>query len=274
MYVVYKGSGGLIHMLSGLVYCISWCTKRGWNLIIDVKGHECFQHNISDFFIIDNKFKRYSENYDNVDKNITFKRLSLQKVIDAKHIEIDRGMGNFTHFYKIENFNIRKSLDDYQKGEKLRVYAGPGCFSYFYIVELLKVKPEIMKMIKELNLIDGNYCGVHFRNTDRHNDINIFINKMRNNPYKKIYLATDDATAYDIILSALPTHTIIQYKNPINANGKPIHYMEDDKYNLVISLIVDMYYLTYGHGFIESPGSLVSGLVEYMRKNNKNIWTV
>ena len=272
MYVVYKGSGGLIHMLSGLVYCMSWCMKNGWTLIIDVQGHKCFQHNISDFFIIDKKFKRYSENYDNVNINIKFKRMPLQKVIDAKHIEVDRGLGNFTHFYKIENFNIRKSLDEYQKGEKLRIYAGPGCFSYYYIVDLLKVKPDITQMIKELNLIEGDYCGIHFRNTDRQNDINVFINRIKNYPSKKIYLATDDATAYEKITSSLPTHTIIQYKNPINANGKPIHYMENDKYSLVISLLVDMYYLTKGKDFIESPGSLVSGLVSYMRKNNKNIY--
>ncbi len=271
MYVVYKGSGGLIHMLCGLVYCASWCIRNGAYLVIDVKGHECFQQNISDFFII-NKLKRYSENYDSVDKKLTFKRLPLQKVIDTRHIEVSRGLGDFTHFYRIENIDIRKSLDDYQVSEKLRVYAGPGGVSYVQLLELLKVRPEITKMIKELKLIDGDYCGMHFRNTDRHNNIDLFIKRIRNYPSKKIYLATDDATAYDKIKTELPNHTIIQYRNPINADGKLIHYMDNDKYNLVISLLVDIYYLTKGKDFIESSGSLVSGLVNHMRKNKKTIY--
>jgi hypothetical protein len=48
--------------------------------------------------------------------------------------------------------------------------------------------------------------------------------------------------------------------------------MENDKYNLVISLLVDIYYLTKAKDFIDSNGSLISGLVTFMRKNNKNIY--
>lgn len=273
MYVVYKGSGGLIHMLCGLVYCISWCMQHGWHLVIDVSGHKCFLHNISDFFIINKKFKQHSENYDNVNINIKFKRLSLQKVIDTRHIEIDRDLGNFTHFYRIGNHDIRRSLDEYQQDEKLRVYAGPGGFSYVQILELLKVKPEITNMIKNLKLIDGDYCGVHFRNTDRKNNIESFIKNIKNCSSIKIYLATDDAKAYAQLVHALPNHIIIQYKNPINAEGKPIHYMENDKYSLVISLLIDMYYLTHSKIFIESSDSLVSKLVLHMRKQHKNIYT-
>jgi len=271
MYVVYKGTGGLIHMLCGLVYCIVWCKNNGGKLIIDVKGHKCFQHNISDFFIINN-FKNYSENYSNIDMNLKWKRTSLQQIIDTGHVEVDRGLGNFTHFYRINNIDIRHSLDLYNYDEKLRVYAGPGSFSKQHIVHFLKVKPEIVNMIKELKLIDGDYCGVHFRNTDRKNNIELFIKKIKNYPSKKIYLATDDGTAYDTMVNALPNHIIVHYTNPINMNGKPIHYMESNKYNLIISLLVDMYYLTKSKDFVESPSSLVSRLVKHMREKNKNIY--
>ncbi len=270
MYVVYKGTGGLIHMLLGLVYCIDWCVKHNATLIIDVKGHRCFQHNISDFFVIDNKFKRYYENYDNIDKNLKFKRKPLQTIIDTPHVEVDRGLGNFTHFYRIENIDIRRSLDNYQHGEKLRVFAGPGDFSYIKLLNFIKVKPEIITMIKDLKLIEGDYCGIHFRNTDRKNDIIKYINRAK--AYKTIYLATDDATAYNMMKTALPNHTIIQYNNPLYANGKPIHYMEDDKYKLTIHLLIDIYYLYKSKNFIDSPSSLVSRLITYMKKKNKSIF--
>lgn len=257
-------------MLLGLVYCIAWCMNHKATLIIDVKGHKCFQHNISDFFVIDNKFKRYYENYDNVDKNLKFKRIPLQKIIDTPNVEVDRGLGNFTHFYRIDNIDIRKSLDDYQSCEKLRVYGGPGGFSYTKLLELLKVKPDIVNMIKDLKLITGEYTGIHFRNTDRKNDIMKYINRAK--AHKIIYLATDDAKAYNMMKDAMPDKTIIQYNNPFDANGHPIHYMEDDKYKLVINLLVDMYYLYNAKHFIDSPESLISGLVNYMRKNKKSIF--
>ena len=64
-YLIYKGTGGLIHMLLGLVYCINYCIKYKNILIIDVISHKCFKHYLSDFFILDcsNIELIYSEDY-------------------------------------------------------------------------------------------------------------------------------------------------------------------------------------------------------------------
>jgi hypothetical protein len=60
-YCIYKGTGGLIHMLSGLVYCINYCLKYKNILIIDVISHQCYKQYLSDFFIINCSSLNYSE---------------------------------------------------------------------------------------------------------------------------------------------------------------------------------------------------------------------
>ena len=51
-YVIYKGTGGLVHMLGGLVFSINYCIKYNNILVIDVISHTCYKHYLSDFFII------------------------------------------------------------------------------------------------------------------------------------------------------------------------------------------------------------------------------
>lgn len=269
MLCVYKGTGGLIHMLCGLVYCINWCRRNKAKLIIDVEGHKCFMHKISDYFII-NDFTNYSETYDNT-PNLKFKRMPLQQVIDTRSVEVDRGNGNFTHYYMIGNVNIRNSLDNYDYSEKLRVYAGPGEYSFIHMVTYLKIKPSIMEIIKNYGELN-NYVGVHFRNTDRHNNIDVFIKAIQRQKYKNIYLATDDATAYDKFKNALPNYNIIQYTKPKDGQGKPIHYIDDDKHNLIMNLLIDIYYLYNSNDFIPSGESLVSKLINHMRKTKNTIF--
>jgi hypothetical protein len=273
-YVIYKGSGGLIHMLSGLVYCINYCLKYKNILIIDVISHLCYKQYLSDFFIINCPLLNYSEDYDTIEKGIIFNRLYSMDYIKNYH-NIEVNIHTKDHKYLIDKMNIKYGLSIDNIKKKVKVYAGYGRHQFSSIINFIKVKPEIMNIIKEKESLN-NYIGIHYRNTDIKNDLNNFINLIKNNKkynnINNIYLATDDITAYDKFKCALPNHTIYQYTQPINSNGKPIHYTNNDKYNLVLNLLIDIYFLYNSNEFINSNQSLVSRLILIMRQEGKSIF--
>ncbi len=266
--VIYKGTGGLIHMLCGLVYCIKWCKRNGYFLMIDVLGHPCFNHNLSDFFNIIG-FKNHSEDYNMIDNNRKFHNIYIK---DIKHKSVEVKQPNGTHHYMLERYNIRKGLEEYQPEDYMRIYAGPGGLGLLKILDFIKVNKNIVEMIQALNTMNQPYIGVHFRNTDRKNDIKKFIDSIKKYKNKNIYLATDDAKAYNIIIDALPNYNIVQYTKPFDANGLPIHYNEPNKYNLIFNILVDIYYLYKCEHFIPSNESLVSKFVITMRTHKKDIF--
>ena len=250
-YVIYKGTGGLIHMLCGLTYCIEWCIRNYHFLIIDVKNHECFKHYLKDFFIIKN-FNNYSEDYNIISQqqvnleghinNIKFKGINMSDIENCANIEKPN-----THLYYIStpiyDINIRVNLNSYNIKDTIKIYAGPGSCKPNKIINYINVKPDILNIIMSKSIND-NYIGIHFRNTDIIHDINKFINIiMKNKDYKCVYLATDDSTAYDIFKQNCIGFDIIQYTKPCTENGSPIHYTENDKYNLILNLLIYIYYL-------------------------------
>ena len=268
-YVIYKGTGGLIHMLCGLTYCIEWCILKSHFLIIDVKNHECFKHYLSDFFTIKN-FNNYSENYNVINNSIKFANVNIKDIENCINVERPD-----TNLYYIStptrDINIRVNLDNYNIKDVIKIYAGPGSCKPNKITKYISIKPEIYNIIISKSTIN-NYMGVHFRNTDIVHDINQFINNIiKVDNIKSLYLATDDCTAYNIIKEKCPSHNIIQYTEPCNGNGKPIHYTETNKYNLVLNLLIDIYYLYKSDVFIQSPGSLVSAFVYDMRNKKEFI---
>jgi hypothetical protein len=267
-YVVYKGSGGMIHMLGGLVKCIHWCIKHKHFLIIDVKGHLCFQHYLSEFFEIRN-FTNYSEDYNIIEPNLKFRRLSLDTIQKAIIYHIDN---KEKKNYILEGVNIRVDLDKYNMNDMIKLFAGTGSGIYHMIPYYIKVKPDILDKIYNYKQITDKYIGVHFRNTDIKTNINELIGRLKNINCNTIYLATDDIYAFDIIQKELQNKIIIQYSKPFDGNGKPIHYTEPDKYKLILNLLVDIYFLYKADEFISSNGSLVSNLINIMRNNKINIF--
>ena len=149
----------------------------------------------------------------------------------------------------------------------------------------INTRPTSTKMFAEakpqINRLDypiiQNYIGIHYRNTDIKTNLNSIISKVLknkyNNIYNNIYLATDDSSAYDKLKAAFPNHNIYQYTKPINSNGEPIHYKCDDKYNLVLNLLIDLYFLYNSNEFVNSEYSLVSNFVLSMRNENKSIFS-
>jgi hypothetical protein len=273
-YVIYKGTGGLIHMLSGLVFCIDYCIKFNNILIIDVISHICFKHYLNDFFIINCPSLTYSEDYSLIEpKNLLFARsITIDYIKNYPNVEkIEMHDGQKIMNYRINNIIIKKSLGIIPTKSKLNVYAGFGKHDFLSIIKYLKVKPEILEIIKQKEQIN-NYIGVHFRNTDIKNNFNEIVNLIKKHNYNTIYLATDDYNAYNQFKNALPNHNIYQYTIPINSNGEPIHYKNPDKYNLILNILIDLYFLYKANEFINSNWSLVSKFVSAMRNEKKSIF--
>jgi hypothetical protein len=218
----------------------------------------------------------------------------MNTIRDYPNIEVDKGLNNNTHIYLLNNIRLRVGLDSYPTNQQVKMYAGPGCNSYPGLVRFIKVKDNIINMIKELenhnlenleldnleldnhnldNLALDNYIGVHFRNTDIKNNIeHLIIEIKKHSNYTNIYLATDDYKAYEQLKLALPNHNIYQYTKPINANGKPIHYNNDNKYILILNTLIDIYFLNKSTIFIPSIQSSISRLINYMRETKQSIY--
>ncbi len=268
-YFIYKGSGGLIHMLLGLVYSMDYCIKYKNILIIDVISHHCYKHYLSDFFIIRDIDIIYSENYDIIEPNVLYNKKSMDYIKNYPNIEVNVDINH--HKYLIDKINIRKKLTIDDAKRKVKIYAGPGRHNFDLLIKYIKVKSEIIDIIKNKSLI-ANYIGVHYRNTDIKTDLGIIINNIKKYKYNNIYLATDDISAFNKIKLALPNHTIYQYSIPIDSKGQPIHYANKDKYNLVLNLLIDIYFLYNSDEFVYSEQSLVSRLILAMRTEKHSIF--
>ena len=276
-YVIYKGTGGLTHMLIGLVFCMEYCIKYNNKLIIDVISHSCYKHYLKDFFIIQDKecpTLIYSEDYSIIEPNIFFARnISIDYIKNYPNVEKLIDAEKYIYEYKIDKYNIRYSLQRTNTRQRVKIYAGPGNGNYSAVIKYIRLKPEILNIIKQQPLID-NFIGIHFRNTDLNNNIKEFINQIKTNnkKYTNIYLATDDSKAYDIFKIELPNYTIYQYTKPIESNGEPIHYAEKNKYNLILNALIDMYFLYKSNDFFYSKGSSFSRFILRMRNEKKSIF--
>jgi hypothetical protein len=266
-YIIYQGSGGLIHMLGGLAYCCEFVSKkRNHNLIIDIKNHIAFQNYFSKYFELN--LIKYSEDYNDIDKELThFYRIPLTE-FNKRNAIYDNRKYIFEH--NNIKLNLNKSLDKYKYNERILFYVGTGGNCKNYILKHIKVNSKIFEEIKKYK-INEKYVAVHFRNTDRSNNINVFINQLKK--YKcKIYLATDDSKALEKCKKALNNDNIISYSDPFDANGKNIHYNDPDKDKVIFRMLVDLYLMYNSNEFIPSLNSLVSRFVLFMRDNKKSIF--
>lgn len=272
-FVIYQGSGGLVHMLGGLVHCIEWCRMTNSHLIIDVKNHTYFKHKLSDFFDIA-YFTNYSEDYNVIPSSIThFFGIPLT------HVSNHNASLMPSNTYSMGSINVGRPLNCYGNS-KIRMYVGHGGNSRLNILKYMRVKPDFFALMKEkINSIDptilgSKYIGVHFRNTDRPNDINYYIQAIKKYSNATIYLATDDYTAYDKIKQSINNCKLVQITKPFNGNGQPIHIVSNDKYELNMNILIDIYMLSKAVDFIPSGMSLVSKLVMFMRSTNKTIFPI
>lgn len=250
-YIIYKASGGLVHMLKGIHFCIQKAKETNRKLIIDCANHSAFMMDFGRIFYIDDASLNYSDNYDECPVSDEIKKAP------AKYINGQ---------YFIGERNI--SIVDWDTRDDVIIYAGAhGNLQMKNIKVVQKIKDDLDNEKK----IEGKYIAGHFRNTDMKHDINEFIDKIKETinktGIKTFYLATDDSTARDLIASELPADiTIIQNTVP-PANIGNLHYGSKDKYKQVYECLRDFYFILGSDEFIPSHKSGMSRLAVEMRKN-------
>ena len=125
-----------------------------------------------------------------------------------------------------------------------------------------------------INLLKNKYIGIHYRGTDRKHDLNNILGKLKmssdDENIKNIFLATDDYEAFEKIENYSKNNNYNFYYNikPINTSGKALHYNYDDKTQLTLNLLVDMYFLYKSNIFVESRSSNISKWINKMRNKN------
>jgi hypothetical protein len=250
-YIIYKASGGLVHMLKGIHFCIQKAKEMNRKLIIDTFNHSAFMIDFGRIFFIDDASLNYSDTYDDECpvcdeiKNTPAKYINGQYFIGEKNI----------------------SIVDWNTNDDVIIYSGAhGSLQIKNIKVVKKIKDDLENERK----IEGKYIAGHFRNTDMKHDINEFIDKIKETinktEIKTFYLATDDSTARDKIATELPDITIIQNTVP-PANIGNLHYSSKDKYKQVYECLRDFYFILGADEFIPSHKSGMSRLAMEMRKN-------
>jgi len=249
-YIIYKASGGLVHMLKGIHFCIQKAKEMNRKLIIDTFNHSAFMMDFSQIFFISDSSLNYSDKYDGCPvgdeiKNTPAKYINGQYFIGEKNI----------------------SIVDWNTNDDVIIYAGAhGSLQ----IKNIKVVKKINDDLENERKIEGKYIAGHFRNTDMKHDINEFIQRVKEiinkTEIKTFYLATDDSTARDKIATELPDITIIQNTVPPENIGN-LHYGSKDKYKQVYECLRDFYFILGAEEFIPSRKSGMSRLIVEMRKN-------
>jgi hypothetical protein len=251
-YIIYKASGGLVHMLKGIHFCIQKAKETNTKLIIDTLNHSAFKMDFSSVFFIDDSSLNYSDAYDECPVGDEIRKAPA-KYVNGQYFIGERN---------ISIFDWDTTIND------VIIYAGAhGNLQMKNIKVVQKIKDDLDNEKK----IEEKYIAGHFRNTDMKHDINEFIDKVKETinktGIKTFYLATDDSTARERIASELPVDiTIVQNTVP-PANIGNLHYGSKDKYKQVYECLRDFYFILGSDEFIPSRKSGMSRLAMEMRKN-------
>lgn len=258
-YAIFKGSGGLCHLLTTLNVVLTNCESEDRDIIIDTVCQPSFRHSFSKFFVIDGLKIKYYDNYDLLDKNITIcdKPLSL---IKNNHLMYT------TNTWTLLGLDIDKY---YNNANDVVV-----CGGYFVGKKKynITVNNDILQLLKKEELIEKPYISVHFRNTDKKNDITLFIKKFEDiynqTGIDTLYLASDYFEAYDIFAKAFPKVNIIRKTIP-PAGIYNLHYCcSINKFDEIYRSIRDIFYVAHSEYFIPSYNSGFSILMMDQIKNN------
>lgn len=252
--IVYKGTGGLFHNLSGVVKSIDIAIENNYFLIIDMKRHPAFGGTFSDFFIINNESLRYSDNYEDYED---YEKCKVLNDIKEK--------GAITYGYKGSGSNYVLN------STKINIFYGYGGGS----LKDINVCEPIFNRIKDENKIDKRYLSLHFRNTDIKNDNKLFIKNIKKtlSDFKidTIYVASDDSQFYIQIFEEFKDVNIIQKTFP-NKNILNLQTTHPDKYKQQYECLQDVYNILNSEVFIPSINSSMSRSIIHMIENNYSIF--
>lgn len=265
-YLIYKISGGLNHMMNAINSVIILSKKSGRKLIIDTNGG-AFKSDFNDYFYIPNfnyetNFKKLYE-----DKTIDFE--SYKKYIDSNTKYVN---GDYILHDKSIALSEQTILNSNEKILFFSVLKGNLSNMRVYNEKEwnIKVNKNTFLRLSKLPKINGDYIGVHYRNTDRKTDFNYIIkeiNKYKN--YNKLYFATDDIKSTEQLKKIIPSNMeLIQYTIPFDAKGKNVHYGNPNKDEVIFNSLIDMYFLQKSKIFIPSPTSSFSRRIIFFREND------
>ena len=215
-------------------------------------NHKPFGGNFNDYFYIKQNNLKYITNYDNIDFPSNFKYIKSKS---ARNF----GYNDFNYFFEI----------DYNK--KINIFWGT-----LLDVELnknIKLKNKYFNKIKLHNSkINNKYISIHFRNSDKKNNVNEFIIKIKNVFLKyhyinTLYIATDDYYFYDIVKNNFPNINIIR-NTILTRKLRNLHYSPHiDKKKQMYDCFVDIYYILLSDVFIPSFNSGMSkGIIDMIEK--------
>ena len=149
-----------------------------------------------------------------------------------------------------------------------------------YVKFNVKIENEIFEN-KECLLIDDSVLGVHIRGTDfkanykghpKYIPTKDYIKQideaLKNNMFKKIYLATDDKDILEEFEKHYDSNSLI-YNSKIRrvSGNKGIHTSNENRYEAGIGAIIDMAILSYCGGLISGLSQL--GLISRIYKNSR-----
>ncbi len=252
-FLVYKGTGGLAHMLRGLNEAIRMARISNRFLVIDCISNPGFGCNFSDFFVIDNL--EYSDRYSDIPVDYKFRNLFIR---DIKKRSIHSSKKKY-HIFEHNISDIDPNCD-----ENLIVFGGTGSNKLISGMRVNKIVME--RLIKEI-VIKDKYISVHYRNTDLKNNIIGFVNKIRktikNTGIKTIYWASDDESSFERVRKVISEGNFVRYTVPERVK-KNLHSEARDKQKQVYDCLKDIYFILKSEYFIPSRNSGMSQYVELM----------
>lgn len=262
-YLIYKGSGGLAHNLRGLSRAIDYCNRTKRKLVIDMHRHSGFGVNYFRIFLNNNKLSWY-DSYDIIPPTLKYKGYTLDQLAKAP-------FGLSKHGYTLSGNVI--SVLDFNNRDDIVIYAGSGS-STVPINRNIQINGDIVKMLKNEQPINDKYISVHFRNTDKSNNIGLFIKKIdqliRNTKINTLYLASDYYEAYDILKKKFNQLNIVRKTIPPKGIHN-LHYGSKDKFKQIYDSIVDIYYIAQSSYFIPSINSGYSLLIIGLINGNNSL---
>lgn len=254
-YVIYKSSEGIINTLGGIAYCVDWCILNNHKLLIDMKCNPHYKLNFSKFFYI--KDFEFTEDYSEIELDIK----------DCQpRLEIDK-----IKKYYVNDKIVLNNLSLYDINDKNKIYCGNGGISRQLINKYIRINKDILNKLEDSKL-NFNYQGIHFRNTDIKTDISDILININN---KNIYFATDHLKSLEEIKTILPDKNIINFSNLEKTNEIGLHYVKNDKEEMIYDFLKDIYLLYHSSNFIGSYKSSITRLLFYIinNKSKDNIFT-
>lgn len=256
--IVFKGIGGIVHMLKGVVHAVKY--KNGRQLIIDTHHHQGFRVRFGEIFTLK--------------KGIKF-RSDYQHLSNKKHIQV------------LDQWKTKpvkpEILTQPQPHKQLLIYSGNDG-SYTDLLKHIQVRKDITRTFKTMPP-KMKYIGVHFRNTDIQNDLNKMVSKIKKHPYQHVYLSTDDPTSINIFKKKLPNKKIVtmahlpppQTSKKSSSSYPNLHFLSDQQLGIskkqqIIEALQDIYNLKRSTVFIHSHKSGFSRVILYMRSTGKSIF--